>query len=166
MKTRKLNKSLNKSNSYRRSGVKNLSSPAGLKIGEISKKSGNPAVTLRFFENEGLIRPISNPKSTHRRYHAAVLTDLDFIRVCRNAGFSIAETRSLIKHWHGFKLPSKTGMSGLKRSIDVIRVQRTGLDVIEKILLARLRDPERDIEEMLLDEPEIIHQLRRAVKVR
>ena len=166
MKSLKPYKAAKKTKSYRKSSAKSASPPVGIKIGEISKKSGIPVVTLRFFENERLIQPISNSRSNHRRYHATVLTDLDFIRVCRNSGFSIAETRSLMRHWRGFKLPSKTGMNALKRSIDTIRAQKAGLDVIERILLSRLRDPERDVEELLSEEPEIIHRLRRALKIR
>ncbi len=164
MKSRNSNKDPKVPNTYvKRKGSTHYIAPT-FKIGEIAKKSGIPVVTLRYFERERLIRPAADPKTGHRRFAPSVLTDLDFIRLCRNSGFSIPETRSMMKLWQGFEIPSKLKMHALKRSIDSIRRQMRGLEGIEKILLFRLQNPSGEIEVLLMDEPELMKQLERAGK--
>lgn len=107
-------------------------------------------VTLRYYEKERLIGAFQNAEtklSTHRRFESAVLVHLDFIKVCRASGFSIPEIRSLMSLYRGFKVPSKPRMAALKRSIDLVREQKTRLTKIEKVLLYRFRNPDGDIEE-------------------
>lgn len=125
-----------------------------LKIGTVSKKSGIPVVTLRFYEKMGLIMCVQNAEtklSAHRRFSPSILIQLDFIKLCRASGFSIPQIRSLMKLYRGFKVPSMVKMSALKRSIDLVRDQRSRLGQIEKVLLFRLRNPEGDIEDLLDD---------------
>ncbi len=123
-----------------------------LKIGEVSKKSGIPVVTLRFYEKEELIESlntIETRNSSHRRFGPFVFLYLDFIKLCRASGFSIPEIKSLVKLYKGFKTPSKSRMAALKRSIDLVRDQKSRLAKIEKALLYRMRNPEGDLEELL-----------------
>lgn len=125
-----------------------------IKIGQVSKKSGIPIVTLRFYENEGLIQAVKSTetnRSSHRRFAADVFTQLDFIRFCRNAGFSIPEIKSLLRLYRGFKVPSKSRMSALKRSIEMVREQKKHLSRIERVLLYRLRHPEGEPPETLIE---------------
>lgn len=125
-----------------------------IKIGKVSKKSGIPVVTLRFYEKMGLITSVQNAEtrvSTHRRFAPSILIHLDFIKLCRASGFSIPQIRSLMKLYRGFKVPSTVKMSALKRSIDLVRDQRNRLSQIEKVLLFRLRNPEGDIEDLIED---------------
>ncbi len=129
-----------------------------LKIGEVSKISQIPIVTLRFYENEGLIQSFKadeNRKSSHRRFSRSIFLHLDFIRVCRSAGISIPQIKSILKLYRGYKVPSKVNMAALRRSIDLIRDQRNGLARIEKMLLYRLRHPEVDLEELFERKPEM-----------
>ena len=131
---------------------------ATLKIGEVSKKSGIPVVTLRYYENVGLIESLSESKfkkSTHRWFSRNVFLQLEFIKVCRAAGFSIPQIKGLIKLYRGFKVPSKPKMAALKRSIDLVRDQQIRLSRIEKALLHRLRHPEDDLSELFEMNPSI-----------
>lgn len=122
-----------------------------LKIGELSKKSGIPVVTLRFYEIEGLIRSAKsteNRHSSHRRFHPSVLGELEFIKNCRAAGFSIPEIESIMKLYRGFKTPAKPKMAALRRTIEVIRERKQRLDSMEKVFMKRLRDPETPVGEL------------------
>lgn len=122
-----------------------------LKIGELSKKTGLPVVTLRSYEIEGLIRPVKtaeNRNSTHRRFKPAAVGEIEFIKSCRSAGFSIPEIKSVMKLFRNFKAPAKPKMTALRRTIDVIRERKRRLDVIERIFLKRLRDPEVEADEL------------------
>jgi DNA-binding transcriptional MerR regulator len=61
-----------------------------LDIGEVQKRSGVPASTLRFYEDKGLIRSIGR-QGLRRQFHASVLERLALISLGRAAGFSLDE---------------------------------------------------------------------------
>jgi DNA-binding transcriptional MerR regulator len=65
-------------------------------IGELAKRSGVNAPTIRYYEEVGLLRPPVRKPSGHRIYEAADENGLTFIRRCRAFGFSIEEVKSLI----------------------------------------------------------------------
>lgn len=59
-------------------------------IAEVSKASGLPASTLRFYEEKGLIHSIGR-KSLRRLFSPNVIERLALISLGRNAGFSLDE---------------------------------------------------------------------------
>ncbi len=61
-----------------------------LDIGEVVKRSGLPASTLRFYEEKGLIVPVGR-KGLRRIFDVAILDQLSLILLGRNAGFSLDE---------------------------------------------------------------------------
>jgi MerR family transcriptional regulator, redox-sensitive transcriptional activator SoxR len=67
-------------------------------IGELSQKSGVSASALRYYEKEGLL-PAARRRSGRRDFDAAVLSQLVVVRLARDAGFSIAESRRLVREF-------------------------------------------------------------------
>ncbi|HEY8270926.1 MAG TPA: MerR family transcriptional regulator [Pseudobdellovibrionaceae bacterium] len=128
-----------------------------LKIGEVAKKSNIPIVTLRFYEEQGLIKPARNQhkQTSHRRYKVSVTSELEFIKHCRAAGFTLPEIRSMLKIFRGFKPPAKLLMNSIYRTIDRIRNQMRNLEEIERIMVMRLQNPQDDIEALIEQDPEI-----------
>jgi DNA-binding transcriptional MerR regulator len=61
-----------------------------LDIGEVSRRSGLPASTLRFYEEKGLIGSIGR-HGLRRQYDARVLERLALIALGRAAGFALDE---------------------------------------------------------------------------
>lgn len=61
-----------------------------LDIGEVMRRSGLPASTLRFYEEKGLIEPVGR-RGQRRQFDAAVLERLALIAIARSAGFSLDE---------------------------------------------------------------------------
>lgn len=59
-------------------------------IGEVSKASGLPASTLRFYEEKGLIESIGR-SGLRRLFNSNVIERLALITLGRNAGFSLDE---------------------------------------------------------------------------
>ncbi|SES23705.1 transcriptional regulator, MerR family [Lentzea xinjiangensis] len=59
-------------------------------IGDVVRRSGVPASTLRYYEERGLIAPVRRQGLT-RVYAPTVLEQLALIAVCRSAGFSLDE---------------------------------------------------------------------------
>ena len=67
-------------------------------IGQVAQQAGVQPSTLRYYERIGIL---SAPKrvSGQRRYTADVLKSLTFIRVAKEAGFTLSEIQTL---FHGF----------------------------------------------------------------
>lgn len=63
-------------------------------IGEVAKRSGLPASTLRYYEDKGLIRSIGR-NGLRRVFSSAVLDSLAVIVLAREAGFSLEEIGSM-----------------------------------------------------------------------
>jgi DNA-binding transcriptional MerR regulator len=66
-----------------------------LSIGEVAERSGVAATTLRFYEDEGLLRT-PDRVGGRRRYAESVLSRLEVIGLCKTAGFSLEEIRVLL----------------------------------------------------------------------
>lgn len=64
-------------------------------IGEVAKRSGVPASTLRFYEEKGLIRSVGR-NGLRRVFNASVLEQLALIALGRAAGFSLDEVGSML----------------------------------------------------------------------
>lgn len=63
-------------------------------IGEVAKRAGVPASTLRFYEEKGLIASIGR-NGLRRRYDPGVLDQLALIALGRAAGFSLENIGSM-----------------------------------------------------------------------
>jgi DNA-binding transcriptional MerR regulator len=59
-------------------------------IGEVVRRSGVPASTLRYYEERGLITSVRR-RGLARVFTTSVLEQLALIAVCRSAGFSLEE---------------------------------------------------------------------------
>lgn len=58
-------------------------------IGQISRRTGIKVPTIRYYEDMGLIEPADRTEGNQRRYDAAGLEKLGFIKHARDLGFSI-----------------------------------------------------------------------------
>ena len=70
----------------------------GLKIGEVSKRSGVGIEALRFYEKSGLLDRPRRTESGYRVYDESVLERLAFIKKAQVLGFTLDEIRELIAH--------------------------------------------------------------------
>ncbi|PWI13194.1 MerR family transcriptional regulator [Streptomyces sp. Act143] len=61
-----------------------------LDIGEVARRAGVPASTLRYYEEKGLITPVGR-RGLRRQYDPGVLERLALIALGRTAGFSLDE---------------------------------------------------------------------------
>ena len=60
-----------------------------MKIGEAAERSGVPAKTIRFWEDQHLLPAPARTSAGYRDYHAAVLERLAFIRHAQAAGLTL-----------------------------------------------------------------------------
>ena len=66
-------------------------------IGELSKQTQVKVPTIRYYEEIGILKPADRTDGNQRRYDAAGLERLSFIRHARDLGFSIEAITSLIE---------------------------------------------------------------------
>ncbi|MGD1208522.1 helix-turn-helix domain-containing protein [Mycobacterium seoulense] len=65
-----------------------------LTIGEVARRAGVAATTLRYYEQIGLV-PAPGRLGGQRRYDDSVLARLEVIRLCKSAGFALEEIQLL-----------------------------------------------------------------------
>jgi Cd(II)/Pb(II)-responsive transcriptional regulator len=67
-----------------------------IKIGELAKRTGCQAETIRYYEREGLLPEPGRSDGNYRVYGAGHVERLSFIRHCRALGMGLAEVRTLL----------------------------------------------------------------------
>jgi DNA-binding transcriptional MerR regulator len=67
-----------------------------LSIGQVATRTGLSVPTIRYYEEIGLVRQAGRREGGHRTYGAGELRRLTFIARCRDLGFAIEQTRSLL----------------------------------------------------------------------
>ena len=97
----------------------------GWKIGEIVKKTGLTARALHFYEEQGLIGPISRTNAGHRFYTQTDLIRLQQIRSLRLLGIQISDMSDLL-HDDTNKLKHQ-----LKKQLERLKLQRKAVERFE-----------------------------------
>ncbi len=64
--------------------------------GDLARATGNTVRTIRFYEEQGLLRPTEVSEGGHRRYSAADLEKLRLIADLRELGVPLSEIRALL----------------------------------------------------------------------
>jgi DNA-binding transcriptional MerR regulator len=94
------------------------------KIGKVIERTGLTARALHFYEEQGLIGPISRNAAGHRIYTQSDLLRLQQIRTLRQLGVSLAEMPQLLNK-SGQLVPQ------LKRQLSKLHQQREAIQRIE-----------------------------------
>jgi DNA-binding transcriptional MerR regulator len=68
-----------------------------LTIGELAKQTGVKVVTIRYYEQIGLLQAPARTDKNYRRYTAEQVSRLSFVRRCRDLGFSLDQVRNLLR---------------------------------------------------------------------
>jgi len=68
-----------------------------LTMGDLVKRSGISAETVRFYEREGLLPEPPRSQGGHRRYMAGDVERLQFIQRAKQLGFSLREVQELLR---------------------------------------------------------------------
>ncbi len=65
-------------------------------IGQVARKTGVGAETIRFYEKEGLLEASARTKSGYRQYNQQSIERIHFIRQAKYLGFTLKEIRELL----------------------------------------------------------------------
>jgi DNA-binding transcriptional MerR regulator len=70
---------------------------SGLSIGDLAKATGTKVVTVRYYEQIGLMPVASRTAGNYRVYRNEHMRRLWFIRRCRDLGFTLDQIRELLR---------------------------------------------------------------------
>lgn len=112
-----------------------------MNIGQVAKKSGVSAKTIRYYESIGLISEASRTESGYRTYSDKDVETLRFIYHSRNLGFSVKDVSQLLDLWRDQK--------------------RASADV-KKLALAHIEEVDRKIEELKNIRDTLTHLTKRC----
>jgi DNA-binding transcriptional MerR regulator len=65
-------------------------------IGELARRAGVKAQTVRYYETLGLLSPVQRRASGYRSYGSQTLEELRFIRKAQSLGFSLDDVRQIL----------------------------------------------------------------------
>ncbi len=97
-----------------------------LLIGEVSRRTGLSAPTIRYYEDIGVLTKPSRATSGYRTYSPQTVDELLFIRKARNLGFSLEEIAEILR----------LSRSGQKPCERVLKMAQSHLESLDQ----RIRD--------------------------
>jgi Cu(I)-responsive transcriptional regulator len=74
-----------------------MNGKSGFSIGDLANGTGTKVVTVRYYEQIGLLPMPSRTAGNYRTYSNEHIRRLRFIRRCRDLGFTIAQIRELLR---------------------------------------------------------------------
>lgn len=87
---------------------------ATLSIGEVASRTGLAPSAIRFYEEQGLVRP-TRDAGGRRRFERADIRRLSFVMVAQRLGFTLAEIREELDRLPDRRPPTKADWSRISR---------------------------------------------------
>lgn len=112
-----------------------------MKISDIEKHSGISAHTLRYYEKVGLFIASQRTKNNYRIYSKDDLATIKFIKRCKECGFSLAETSTLLAIKHN----KNQHVCEEAKSITSKKIDELGLQISK---LKRMQTTMRELEQL------------------
>jgi MerR family transcriptional regulator, redox-sensitive transcriptional activator SoxR len=102
-------------------------------IGEVAQKVGLAASTLRYWESVGILPPPQRV-SGQRRYDERVFQRLAIVRVAQEAGFNVAEIRTLLRGFAREVPPSARWRALASAKLEEIEALITRAQAMKRVL--------------------------------
>jgi MerR family redox-sensitive transcriptional activator SoxR len=109
-----------------------------LSIGEVAQKAGLRTSALRYYETAGVIPPPERVNG-RRRYDADVLQRLAIVQLAQQAGFTLAEVRTLFEGMEPGATPSLRWRDVAERKLPQIDDQIRRAEAMRDLLREGLR---------------------------
>lgn len=105
-----------------------------MKIGELSKLTGCPIGTIRFYEQKGVLPGIARSMSGQRAYTEKDLRRLPFIMDCRTNGMKLECIERFLNFRDNPKLGTPWLLERVNEYINEVQKRREELDRVERYL--------------------------------
>jgi DNA-binding transcriptional MerR regulator len=112
-------------------------------IGELARRSGLTVKTVRYYSDLGLVPEAERTPANYRRYDAAALVRLEFVRTLRDLGLDLATVRRVLERHGDLPALAAAHADALGAQIRLLRVQRAALRA-----LARREPTEEEVDRM------------------
>ncbi|MCU0654842.1 MAG: MerR family DNA-binding protein [Polyangiaceae bacterium] len=109
---------------------------SGLSIGQLAQRCGIGVETIRFYERRGLLDQPPRPASGYRRYPAAAVDRIFFLKRAKDLGFSLTEIRELISLRDRRTEGCESVLERSKKKIEEIEERISALETLRRDLLA------------------------------
>ena len=114
-----------------------------LTIGQVARRTGIPATTIRYYESEGVVSPPARTEAGYRLYSAADVRQLQLAQRARLIGLSVDEVRRLVAT--AFEADCDTFVGELLEGIERQRAQVAARIAELRALEATLETLERRV---------------------
>src|SRR4051812_32913293 len=106
-----------------------------MNIGELSRLTGLPVKTIRYYSDVGLVPEAERSAANYRRYDHGSLVRLEFVRPLRELGLATAPTRQVLTRAAALGSVAAAPADALPAQIRILRLRRAALRAIAR------RDP-------------------------
>ncbi|MDT5036115.1 MAG: hypothetical protein QOE03_1300, partial [Micromonosporaceae bacterium] len=101
-------------------------------IGELARRSGLTVKTVRYYSDLGLVPEAERTPANYRRYDAAALVRLEFVRTLRELGLDLATVRRVLERHGDLPALAAAHAEALGAQIRLLRVQRAALRALAR----------------------------------
>jgi len=109
-------------------------------IGELSRTSGCPIETIRYYEKSNLLQEPPRSSGGHRLYNENHKKRLGFILKARGLGFSLEKTRDLLSLSENNTRSCSEALQLVENNLVAVNEKLAELQVIKDSLLAMAKD--------------------------
>jgi DNA-binding transcriptional MerR regulator len=99
-----------------------------LTVGQVARRVGVSARTVRFWSDEGLVEPVGRSASGYRTYDAAAVARLDLVRTLRELGLGLPIVRELLERRRTVAEIAAEHVRALDAELRVLRLRRALLN--------------------------------------
>ena len=119
---------------------------AGMNIGEVARRAGLSASALRYYEKAGLL-PHPPRSSKRRQYDKNILGRIRIIRLARDAGFTVSETRIFLNDFPAGATPALRWRTMAARKLAELDALEARIKQMKSILSASFHCECRQLED-------------------
>ncbi len=101
-------------------------------IGELSRRTGLPVKTIRFYSDEGLLPPTERTDAGYRLYDAAAMARLELVRTLRELGLGLADVSAALSQSATVGELAVRHVEALDEQIRRLRLRRAVLRAVAK----------------------------------
>lgn len=101
-------------------------------IGELSRRTGLPVKTIRFYSDEGLLPPTGRTRAGYRLYDVNALARLELVRTLRELGIGLAEIEAVLAEAGSLPVIAAKHVEVLDEQIRLLTLRRAVLRAVTK----------------------------------
>ncbi|MBX2924428.1 MAG: MerR family transcriptional regulator [Chitinophagaceae bacterium] len=114
-------------------------------INELAKRTGVPIATLRYYENYGLFKGISDEEiktNNYKDYDESIVEKVEIIVGAKKAGFTLSEVKNLLENWYNKRLSIEKKVEVVNKKVGEIDEKIRQLKQVKKLLVEAIKDIE------------------------